>query len=113
MAGSKIYSREFERTLAGAAGAAGWLSEIRASEAIEGGVAFAMDVCLEELFSNIVRHGGPAASAYPKVGLTLEIAPGGIRMTITDDGRPFDVCSGARRGRSPCPWSKFNQGDSA
>ena len=71
-----------------------------------------MDVCLEELFSNIVRHGGPAASAYPKVGLTLEITPGGIRMTITDDGRPFDV-SQAQARKSPCPWSKFNQGDSA
>ncbi|MGO8954289.1 MAG: SpoIIE family protein phosphatase [Rhodomicrobium sp.] len=91
MAGSKIFRQNFERTFAGAVSAAGWLAEICAREAIADDVAFAMDVCLEELFSNIVRHGGPGASPLSKVGLSIKIEPGRTRMTVTDDGRPFDV----------------------
>src|SRR5208283_3045003 len=91
MSAPKVFRRAFERTLPGAGAAARWLGGTCNLEAIGGEGVFAMQICLEELFSNIVRHGAPPASDPPQVLLKLEIDPNRITFTIADDGIPFDV----------------------
>ena len=61
--------------------------------------AFAMQVCLEELMSNIVRHGKagsssktlPMASAPLSISITVGASSDRTMMTIEDNGRPFDI----------------------
>ncbi len=77
--------------MAGAALAARWLDGVCPAEGIYGDVLFALQICLEELFSNIVLHGGPAPSPLPEIALTVEIDSSRVRLTIADDGKPFDV----------------------
>src|SRR5262249_37899497 len=36
-------------------------------------------------------HGGPASTSNPKIDIALEIDAVCIRLTVSDDGRPFDV----------------------
>lgn len=93
MGAQEVFRRAFERTLPGAGAAARWIDDVCQLKSIGGDVLFAMQVCLEELFSNIVRHGAPASSFPPQVLLTLEIDPERISLSVSDDGRPFDVAN--------------------
>jgi anti-sigma regulatory factor (Ser/Thr protein kinase) len=45
---------------------------------------------LDELFSNVVRHGYEGAAANGTVEVTLSVARGRLGIEIADDGRPFD-----------------------
>jgi anti-sigma regulatory factor (Ser/Thr protein kinase) len=45
---------------------------------------------IDELFSNIVRHGFDEPGASGTVELHLLFARGRLRIAFTDDGRPFD-----------------------
>src|SRR5258708_1895159 len=45
---------------------------------------------LDELFSNIVRHGYDGAAANGTIEVTLSFARGRLGIEIMDDGRPFD-----------------------
>jgi len=109
MTSPKIFHRAFERTLPGATSASRWLDGIGAAEDICGNILFAMQICLEELFSNIVRHGGPASSSPPEIFVTLEIHPCFLRMIVEDDGKPFDV-SKARAEKISRPLAGITPG---
>jgi len=58
-----------------------------------------MQVCLEELMSNIVRHGKNVSLPWPQVdsknpisiSVTVNALPDRITMTVEDNGRPFNV----------------------
>ena len=62
-------------------------------------LVFALQVCLEELLTNIVRHGGAKSSGdlsqvvKPPVNveITISTSAQSVSMTIEDDGKPFDV----------------------
>jgi anti-sigma regulatory factor (Ser/Thr protein kinase) len=47
-----------------------------------------MQVCLEELMSNIVRYG---ATSSISISITVKALGDRITMTVEDNGRPFDV----------------------
>src|SRR5262245_28438088 len=77
--------------------AASWMESIAADLHLADSKAFAMQLCLEELMSNIVRHGkGPSDSKSKHVDpllISIKIDAFADRtvMTVEDNGRPFDV----------------------
>jgi anti-sigma regulatory factor (Ser/Thr protein kinase) len=48
-------------------------------------------VALEEIVSNVVRHG--TRTRTPQISVTLAIDRGSLRVQIVDDGPPFDPFS--------------------
>ena len=62
-------------------------------------LVFALQICLEELLTNIVRHGGPESGGnlsevpIPPLNVEIKISTSAQRicMTVEDDGKPFDV----------------------
>ena len=55
-------------------------------------LALPFELALEEVFMNVVMHGS-AAAGPPWVELSLTLAPGGLTMTVEDDGPRFDPLS--------------------
>jgi serine/threonine-protein kinase RsbW len=47
-------------------------------------------VALEEIVSNVVRHGAKKQKRKPTISLTLAIERGAFQIRISDDGPPFD-----------------------
>ena len=76
-----IASRVFPGTLEGAAEAESWASAEAARRALAPDVAFALSLCLEELFVNAVRHGGAREIRLALTGEALE---------FRDDGAAHD-----------------------
>ncbi len=82
--------------------AALWLREVATREALADKTVFALEVCLEELVTNIVRHGGattwdsgsetiaPDMDAL-QIRVSLLIDAQGVDLIVEDNGRPFDV----------------------
>lgn len=58
-----------------------------------------LSIIVEELFVNLVEHGGVDAEQF--VTLTLVREPGGIRVVMIDPALPFDPRSVAKRGPRP------------
>jgi len=82
--------------------AARWIESIAADLDLPGKLVFDMQVCLEELMSNIVRHGRVHSSSktyLPQtapanslcISITVNAIADGITITVEDNGRPFDV----------------------
>jgi anti-sigma regulatory factor (Ser/Thr protein kinase) len=44
------------------------------------------ELCLNEVVANIVQHGGQVRT----IDITFEVDTDGVRMTIADDGKPFN-----------------------
>lgn len=85
----------FPATIDGAVEASGWLHGVAAHENLSDKLIFALEVCLEELFTNVVRHGGEQTAHRPlSVGVDLMLEQDAVEMVLEDNGRPFDV-SGA------------------
>lgn len=56
---------------------------------IDAGLRPAVDLALEELFTNMVKYGGASRA---DVEIALAAIPGGVEVTLTDrDVGPFDV----------------------
>lgn len=53
-------------------------------------------IVVEEWVANVVEHG--ALPSGSRIGLRLAQAPGAIRVTVTDAGRPFDPRQEAFKG---------------
>lgn len=76
-------------TPAGIAVAADTLSQFWVEAGFDPEVAWAVQVVLDEVLSNIVRHGtrqGPA----PLIDVTFAAIEGGLEVTVVDDGPEFD-----------------------
>ncbi|MGO9544348.1 MAG: SpoIIE family protein phosphatase [Rhodomicrobium sp.] len=86
-----IWRQSFTRELAGISQAARWLDGVATEIQLPGHVAFAMQVCLEEVFSNIVYHGEPEGPAGQAVVLIVEASGESLRMIVEDGGQAFDL----------------------
>jgi sigma-B regulation protein RsbU (phosphoserine phosphatase) len=64
-----------------------WVAELGARLALPDKTVFALDLCLEEALSNIIRHGGGAAKA---IELNVARAADLVSVIITDTGPAFD-----------------------
>ncbi len=91
MSGPSNVQRSFGRTLAEIMAAERWLDGIVVVSGLSEATVFAMRLCLEEIFSNIVRHGVTAGIDPPGVEITVEIKPGRALMTIEEEGEAFDM----------------------
>lgn len=83
------WRRDFQVTVAETVATARWLDTIAVEQALPGETAYAMQICLEELLGNVLRHGGDDRRA----SVSVEIDPNRLAMTVEDDARPFDVAS--------------------
>lgn len=89
---SRRWQKTFAADPAEIAAAADWIEAIAGPAELPASVVYAMQLCLEELLSNTIRHGG-ASQAEVKVSL----AGGAVVMVIEDDGKPFDVAAATAR----------------
>jgi sigma-B regulation protein RsbU (phosphoserine phosphatase) len=89
--GQTVARRIFRRELAALPEAAAWLDAVAAKAGLSEKVVFDMQVCLEELFSNIVRHGKAANPARSEITIGVEASGRDISMTFDDEGTAFDV----------------------
>jgi serine/threonine-protein kinase RsbW len=96
------WERAFKASVSEIASAASWVESIADSAGLSDAQAFSMQVCLEELMSNIVQHGEGHCSSnsqWPSGPgndhLTITIAINAyadrITMSVEDNARPFDV----------------------
>jgi len=86
-----ISCRSFRRELTAIPEAARWLDAMAEEARVPEALLFGMQICLEELFSNIVRHGGPVDPARSEVRIAIEAGAGFTRLTFEDEGPAFDV----------------------
>ncbi len=52
-------------------------------------VAYATQLALEEVLSNVIRHGYPDGGRH-EIELALRVGEGGVEIQVVDDGRAFD-----------------------
>ena len=63
--------------------------QLVADHGIDGDAAYALRLAIEELGSNVIRHGFDDKDVHD-ISLRLSVLPGFIELVIEDDGRPFD-----------------------
>jgi anti-sigma regulatory factor (Ser/Thr protein kinase) len=51
--------------------------------------AYVLTLVLEEVFTNVVRHGYPEEGGH-QIAIRLELAGGVVTISVEDDGRSFD-----------------------
>ncbi len=96
------WRRVFSGSIADVTAASAWIERIAVSQELPGKLTFAMQVCLEELMSNIARHGKvhSVTTAFPtetdaesplSISIGVDVRADRIAMTIEDNGCPFDV----------------------
>lgn len=67
-----------------------WLRGFAADSNISADRAADLELCLNELVTNIIHHAYADEHDH-EIRISLERAPGSLRTTIEDDGRPFDL----------------------
>jgi serine/threonine-protein kinase RsbW len=85
-----IWRRTFTGSIPEVIATARWVDSITRQQTLPTDVVFALQVCVEELLTNIVRHGGNASA---KIDLSLAFFADRIELVIEDDGKPFDVAA--------------------
>lgn len=102
---SGTWTSAFPGTLAGVAGAARWLDDVSAAAGFPEDLVFGIQICVEELLTNTVRHGGghwpggattapsPAPETELRMVISVHCAPDVVTVVLEDDGRPFDVAA--------------------
>ena len=87
------------------------MAEFCAANSLDDEAEFQLNLVLEELFVNSVRHGG--CEGVPGAAhVRLRCAPDGVEVEYRDRGRPFDPTAAPQADiRSPCrnaaPGSEF------
>ncbi len=87
--------------------AARWLDAIASEQKLSDELIYSLQLCLEELLSNIARHGAgrgqgkhaqtKGVTPAPTIEIALHIGATAVTMTIEDDGMPFDVAAAPAR----------------
>jgi serine/threonine-protein kinase RsbW len=91
-------SREFSATIEAAMEAEGWLVAACEGLRLPSGTAFAISLCVEELFLNAVQHGRASA-----VTVALNAVADGLCVEFRDDGVPFNpIVAPAKRIEQRC-----------
>jgi sigma-B regulation protein RsbU (phosphoserine phosphatase) len=95
------------RVLVGLAGpglvvAAGrWCQDVADGFGLGHADAYRLEVCVEELTTNLVKYGGPAAAERP-LRLRVDVRPDGLDLVLVDAGVAFDPLS---HRSTPAPHS--------
>jgi anti-sigma regulatory factor (Ser/Thr protein kinase) len=67
-----------------------WVGDVAVKSGLGDQTSYAMQVCVEEALTNIVRHGH-CAIGPGEIGLELTVTNGGVRIEVEDDCVPFDM----------------------
>ena len=78
-------SRVFPGTVEAAADAEAWLANETGALGLAGETSYAINLCVEELFLNAVKHG-----CANRATISIWAEPDGPRLEFVDDGRAFD-----------------------
>lgn len=104
MSESSSWIREFPATVRGVVDAGNWLDEVATAAGFPEDLSFRVHLCVEELFTNVVRHGGgiwgqEAAEIQSPVTVTIIVSreEHGLTVVLEDNGRPFDAASAPAR----------------
>lgn len=100
MSAEPVWRAVFPGTLDGIAEAGVWIESVSAEGGFPDDLTFGVQLCVEELFANLVRHGGgrwekgSAAGAAP-VSMVIAMSRQGdeLAVVLEDDGAPFDVAA--------------------
>jgi len=68
--------------------------ELLERHGVDAQVAYATELALEEVLSNVIRHGYPDREPH-EIALWLGVGEGGIELRVEDDGREFDPTTAA------------------
>ena len=82
---SQPSSRDFPGTIEAAAEAEAWLMSQSTALGLAADTEFAINLCLEELFINAVKHG-----RAHRATVSIWTESDGVRVEFVDDGGPFD-----------------------
>jgi anti-sigma regulatory factor (Ser/Thr protein kinase) len=86
--------RRFNGSMGEIINTAHWLDGIAISNDLPADTVFALQVCAEEILTNIVRHCG---SSGPQIEIDVRVDPHHVELVIVDDGEAFDVASAPAR----------------
>ena len=75
-----------------------WIQTFQGELELVADIAFALELCLEEVIANIIMHGGPRGAG--EISITLQQTSPGLVATIEDDGVQFDPTAAPRRARA-------------
>ena len=100
------WHKAFIGTIDDISAAAQWVDTIAVEQQFPEQLVFALQVCLEELLTNVVRHGGAKSSGdlsevpIPPLNVEISISTGAQRvsMAVEDNGKPFDVVNAPAHG---------------
>jgi anti-sigma regulatory factor (Ser/Thr protein kinase) len=100
---SCAWTSSFPGTVKGVIDALGWIETLAAAERFPEELSFDIQVCVEELFSNLVRHGGGLWSDDPtatgssrtpiRMSIMVAVASDHVTVVLEDNGMPFDVAA--------------------
>jgi serine/threonine-protein kinase RsbW len=97
MSETELCSRDFPGTVEAAAEAEAWFMSQSGALGLATDTEFAINLCLEELFLNAVRHGHANQAS-----ISIWSEADGVRVEFVDDGGPFDpVSAPAKRIKGP------------
>ncbi len=82
---SQPCSRDFPGTMEAAAEAEAWLASQSGALGLGTDTEYAINLCLEELFINAVKHG-----RANRATISIWNESDGVRVEFVDDGGPFD-----------------------
>lgn len=100
MNSNSSWTSVFPGTVNGVIDAARWIEDLSAAERFPDDLSFGIQLCVEELFTNAVRHGGgqwveeAAGSAAPvRMSIGISRSNGVVTVVLEDDGKPFNVAA--------------------
>lgn len=101
MQSARSWSGAFPGTLSGITDAAAWIEGLASEQGFPEEMTFSIQLCVEELLANVVRHGGSgwpgAGDAEPKTDITMSVSitrdGDEVSVTVEDNGKPFDTAA--------------------
>jgi serine/threonine-protein kinase RsbW len=98
----RTWTSSFPGTVRGIIEAIGWIERLGTAQRFPEELSFDIQVCVEELFANLVRHGGGLWTDHPageeacspvSMSITVSISEGAVIVVLEDNGAPFDVAA--------------------
>jgi anti-sigma regulatory factor (Ser/Thr protein kinase) len=100
---SSAWTSSFPGTVTGVIDALRWIEALATAQRFPEELSFDIQVCVEELFSNLVRHGGGLWSDDPtatgssrtpiRMSIMVAVASDHVTVVLEDNGMPFDVAA--------------------
>jgi anti-sigma regulatory factor (Ser/Thr protein kinase) len=71
-----------------------WFRDVATGVGVDPDIAWKAEMCLNEAATNIILYGFDDSARHP-VTIELEATPRSVRITLVDDGRPFNPLDAA------------------